>query len=70
MVRENPFADYSLLQLSANPFISIPPVANYENDLRPMFSARNAEVQKLCRYASRAMATFLIAHYGRGKTRS
>ncbi len=33
MGRENPFADYSLLQTSANPFISIPPVANYENDL-------------------------------------
>jgi len=59
---------YSKLGIKTNPFISIPPTSRYESDLRPLFSARLAEVEQICRFAGQPHALFLIAPYGGGKT--
>lgn len=61
-------SDYSELGLTHNPFISIPPIARYEQDLRPLFSARDQEVRDLCRRSKSPTALFIVATYGGGKT--
>ncbi len=58
----------SRLNLESNPFISIPPTTNYEGELRPLFSARSNEVEKICRLSESPTAIFVIAQYGGGKT--
>jgi len=65
----NPSGGYDILQLRRNPFvIVIPPVHTYETDLQPLFSARDAEVERVCRFAAQAAAIFVNAPYGGGKT--
>jgi hypothetical protein len=63
-----PCADYAPLLLRRNPFILIAPVGNYEIDLQPLFSAREAEVNRTCRLAANATALFICAPFGGGKT--
>jgi hypothetical protein len=61
-------SDYGELGLTHNPFISIPPIAEYEEGLRPLFSARDREVRELFRRSKSPNALFIVAPYGGGKT--
>jgi hypothetical protein len=56
------------LGLRRNPFIAIPPVHTYDDDLRPLFCARDVEVEKIRRHALQANAVFVCAPFGGGKT--
>jgi hypothetical protein len=64
----HPSGGYDTLRLQHNPFIAIPPVHTYEIELRPLFSARDAEVTRICRLAGQPTAVFVNAPYGGGKT--
>lgn len=64
----NQLGGYDTLRLRRNPFIAIPPVHTYETELRPLFSARDAEATRVCRFAEQGAAIFVNAPYGGGKT--
>lgn len=59
---------YRSLGLARNPFIPIPPVEQYSERFRQLFTARSREVDQICRLAGGARALFVIAPYGGGKT--
>lgn len=61
-------AKYHALGLQRNPFISIPPIARYDQLMHSLFCVRDPEVEQVCLRALQGSAIFVNAPYGGGKT--